>query len=70
MANDGDELARRLESFRNFLLLLAKVQLEGRLRDQLDPDDLVQQTMTRAWEKRDQFRGSDDAQRPPGCGRC
>jgi RNA polymerase sigma-70 factor (ECF subfamily) len=63
MANDGDELAQRLESFRNYLLLLARVQLDGRLRGRLDPDDLVQQTLTRALEKRDRFRGSDDAQR-------
>jgi RNA polymerase sigma-70 factor (ECF subfamily) len=63
MAEDGDELARRLESFRNYLLLLARVQLDGRLRGQLDPDDLVQQTLARALEKRDRFRGSDDAQR-------
>jgi RNA polymerase sigma-70 factor (ECF subfamily) len=63
MAEDGDELARRLESFRNYLLLLARVQLDGQLRGQLDPDDLVQQTLTRALEKRDRFRGSDDAQR-------
>ena len=63
IADDGDELARRLESFRNYLLLLARVQLEGKLRGRLDPDDLVQQTLTRALEKRDRFRGSDDAQR-------
>ena len=63
MADDGDELAQRLESFRNYLLLLARMQLDGRLRGQLDPDDLVQQTLTRALEKRDRFRGSDDAQR-------
>src|SRR6516162_9821571 len=55
MADDGDELAGRLESFRNYLLLLARVQL--------DPDDLVQQTLARALEKRDRFRGTDDAQR-------
>ena len=63
MADDGDELAQRLESFRNYLLLLARAQLDGRLRGQLDPDDLVQQTLARAVEKRDRFRGSDDAQR-------
>jgi RNA polymerase sigma-70 factor (ECF subfamily) len=63
MADDGDELAQRLESFRNYLLLLARVQLDDRLRGQLEPDDLVQQTLTRALEKRDRFRGSDDAQR-------
>ncbi|HKI18555.1 MAG TPA: sigma-70 family RNA polymerase sigma factor [Isosphaeraceae bacterium] len=63
MADDGDELALRLESFRNYLLLLARVQIDGRLRGKLDPDDLVQQTLTRALEKRDRFRGTDDAQR-------
>jgi RNA polymerase sigma-70 factor, ECF subfamily len=63
MVDDRDELAQRLESFRNYLLLLARVLLDGRLRGQLDPDDLVQQTLTRALEKRDRFRGSDDAQR-------
>ena len=53
MADDGGELARRLELFRNYLLLLARAQLDGRLRGQLDPDDLVQQTLARALEKRD-----------------
>jgi RNA polymerase sigma-70 factor (ECF subfamily) len=63
MADDGDELAQRLESFRSYLLMLAKVQIAGRLHGHLDPDDLVQQTLTRALEKRDRFRGSDNAQR-------
>jgi hypothetical protein len=35
MADDGDKLAQRLESFRNYLLLLARVQLDDRLRGQL-----------------------------------
>jgi RNA polymerase sigma-70 factor (ECF subfamily) len=63
MADEGDDLAQHLNSFRNYLLLLARMQIEGRLRGQLDPDDLVQQTLARALEKRDRFHGSDDAQR-------
>jgi RNA polymerase sigma-70 factor (ECF subfamily) len=63
MGDDGDELARRLESFRNYLLLLARVRLDSRLRSKLDPADLVQQTLTRALERRDQFRGVSDEQR-------
>ena len=63
MGDDGEELARRLESFQNYLLLLARVRLDGRLRSKLDPADLVQQTLTRAFERRDQFRGASDEQR-------
>jgi RNA polymerase sigma-70 factor, ECF subfamily len=61
--DDGEELARRLESFRNYLLLLARAQLDGRLRSKVDPADLVQQTLTRALERREQFRGVSDEQR-------
>jgi RNA polymerase sigma-70 factor, ECF subfamily len=63
MGDDGEELARRLESFRNYLLLLARTRLDGRLRNKLDPADLVQQTLTRALERREQFRGGSDEQR-------
>jgi RNA polymerase sigma-70 factor (ECF subfamily) len=63
MGDDGDELASRLESFRNYLLLLARARLDSRLRGKLDPADLVQQTLTRAFERRDQFYGITDEQR-------
>ena len=48
MRDDAAELARRLESFRNYLLLLARARLDGRLRSKMDPAVLVQQTLTRA----------------------
>src|SRR6516165_7906953 len=63
MGDDGEELARRLESFRNYLMLLARARLDSRLRTKLEPADLVQQTMTRALERREQFRGASDEQR-------
>jgi RNA polymerase sigma-70 factor (ECF subfamily) len=63
MGDDAEELARRLESFRNYLLLLARARLDGRLRSKMDPADLVQQTLTRALERREQFRGGSDEQR-------
>jgi RNA polymerase sigma-70 factor (ECF subfamily) len=63
MGDDAEELVRRLETFRNYLLLLARARLDDRLRSKLDPADLVQQTLTRALERREQFRGASDEQR-------
>jgi RNA polymerase sigma-70 factor (ECF subfamily) len=63
MTRDGDELARRLESFRNYLMLLARARLDERLQGRLAPADLVQQTLVRAFERRDQFHGDNDARR-------
>ncbi len=63
MTDDGEELGRRLESFRNYLLLLARMRVDGQLQSKIDPDDIVQQTLARAFERRHQFHGSDDAQR-------
>jgi RNA polymerase sigma-70 factor (ECF subfamily) len=63
MTHDGEELAPRLESFRSYLMLLAEAQLDPRLRGKIDPSDLVQQTLLRAYQRRALFRGDDDAQR-------
>jgi RNA polymerase sigma-70 factor (ECF subfamily) len=63
MGDDGEELALRLESFRNYLLMLARIQLDRQLQSKIDPDDIVQQTLARALERREQFRGCEDAQR-------
>jgi RNA polymerase sigma-70 factor (ECF subfamily) len=49
-----------LESYRDYLRLLAGHQLHPRLRGQLDPSDIVQQTLLKAHEKHEQFRGSTD----------
>ena len=42
------EVGRILEPFRAYLLVLAQVHLNPRLRGKLDPADLVQQTFLRA----------------------
>lgn len=57
---DGDPKAN-LESFRDYLRLLARLQIPHRLRAKVDESDLVQQTLTTACEKWEQFRGEKEA---------
>lgn len=49
-----------LEEYREYLKVLARVQLHPRMQGQLDASDIVQQTLLQAHLKHDQFRGSSD----------
>jgi RNA polymerase sigma-70 factor (ECF subfamily) len=58
---DNDQ-AWDLERFRDYLRLLARLQLDRRLQAKLDASDIVQQTLLAAHEHREQFRGRTDAE--------
>jgi RNA polymerase sigma-70 factor (ECF subfamily) len=53
--------AEALEPFRQYLLVLARLHLDARLRGKLDPADLVQQTLLRAYPAVGRLRGRDPA---------
>src|SRR5262245_4320485 len=62
MAPDANDRGRLAERYRAYLLLLGRLQIDPRLRAKLDPSDIVQQTLLKAHEKRDQFRGRTEAE--------
>jgi RNA polymerase sigma-70 factor (ECF subfamily) len=62
MAEPVDLRGQELGRFREYLCLLARVQLDPRLRGKLDPSDVVQQTLLEAFQKREQFQGRTDAE--------
>ena len=63
MGADAEVHGRLLERFRDYLALLARLQLGPKLRGKFDASDVVQQTPLEAYAKRDQFHGTE-AERP------
>jgi RNA polymerase sigma-70 factor (ECF subfamily) len=60
-AGDASALGRLLEQYRNYLGLLARLQVGRRLQGKVDPSDLVQETFLAAHRKFGQFRGPTEA---------
>jgi RNA polymerase sigma-70 factor, ECF subfamily len=57
MQHEAESSNHAWEDYRDYLHLLARLQLDPRLRGKLDPSDVVQQTLVKAHQNRKRFRG-------------
>lgn len=62
MSKVAEDPGQQLDRFRDYLRLIARLQLPTQLQGKLDPSDLVQQVLLRAYQKLEQFRGQTEAQ--------
>jgi RNA polymerase sigma-70 factor (ECF subfamily) len=63
MSASANSVEDEFEPFRPYLQILAESQLHARLKSKVDSADVVQQTLLQAYQARDQFRGTTDAER-------
>jgi RNA polymerase sigma-70 factor (ECF subfamily) len=63
MTVPGSPNTEEFEPFRSYLHVLAETQLHARLKTKVDASDIVQQTMLQAYQAREQFRGTSDAEK-------
>jgi RNA polymerase sigma-70 factor (ECF subfamily) len=59
---ESGALDRLLDSYRNYLRLLARTGLDASLQGKSDPSDLVQEALLKATQRFGQFRGATDAE--------
>ena len=62
MENPTTDQAEQLEQFRNYLHLLARLQLGSRVQAKTDASDIVQQTMVQAIRGLEGFHGKTEAE--------
>src|SRR5262245_47164549 len=62
MRKAGPPDPAELERYRQYLELLARLQLQPRFRSKLGASDIVQQTLLRATKNLSQFRGDSEAE--------
>lgn len=60
--SESPEFANRLDGFRSYLNLMARMQLDRKLQSKMDASDIVQQTMLQAHRAQNTFQGSSDKQ--------
>jgi RNA polymerase sigma-70 factor (ECF subfamily) len=61
-AGQASALGQLLELYRNYLTLLARLQIGRRLQGKADSADLVQETFLEATEHFEQFRGTSESE--------
>jgi RNA polymerase sigma-70 factor (ECF subfamily) len=59
MSQEAAKERPSLECYRDYLGLLTRLHLNPRLASKLDPSDVVQMTLLKAYQNFDQFRGQD-----------
>ena len=62
MRRDARDQIRAVEDYRNYLLLLVRLEMGPLLRAKVDASDVVQQAILHAHERRDQFRGATEGE--------